>query len=216
MSLWTRLFVVIQIERTMDSSESSSDNEMETLQKYYQDPEPEEMIGSMLGKVFDEPSVPSAKKIKLDEETFQPVETEGMVVWEPLEEEIRKYLELEYTSEEIKAVVAKMSKKQQIQFKELENYFLLKYRQTGNMHPLYQEVRQIVKELCPSMPGNMQEAVVEVRAQLQAEAKLKDVCRQLNIPVPLTAVSSSVVFPTESSPRHKRDTSVQRNYHNTG
>ena len=145
----------------MDSSESSSDNEMETLQKYYQDQEPEETIGSMLGKVFDEPSEPSAKKIKLDEETFQPVETEGMVVWEPSEEEIRKYPELEYTSEEIKAVVTKMSKKQQIQ-----KYFLLKYQQTGNMCPLYQEVRQIVKEMCPLMPGNMQEAVVEARAQL--------------------------------------------------
>ena len=36
----------------MASSESSSDNEMETLQEYYQDPEPEEMIGSMLGKVL--------------------------------------------------------------------------------------------------------------------------------------------------------------------
>ena len=28
---------------------------------------------------------------------------------------------------------------------------------------------------------------------------MKDVCRQLNIPVPLTAVSPSLVFPTESS-----------------
>ena len=67
------------------------------------------------------------------------------------------------------------------------------------MCPLYQEVRQIMREVCPSMPGNMQEAVVEARAQLQAEAKLKDICRQLNIPVPLTAVSSSVVLPTKSS-----------------
>ena len=150
----------------MASSESSSDNEMETLQKYSQDPEPEETIGIMLGKVFDEPSELSAKRVKLDEKTFQPVETKGMVTWEPTEEEIRKYPELEYTSEEIKAVVTKMSKKQQIQFKELENYFLLKYRQTGNMRPLYQEVQQIVREMCPAMPGNMQEAVVEARAQL--------------------------------------------------
>ena len=124
----------------MASSESSSDNEMETLKEYYQDPEPKETIGSMLGKLFDEPSEPSAKKVKLNEETFQTVETKRMVTWEPTEEEIRKYLELEYTSEEIKAIVTKMSKKQQIQFKELENYFLLKYRQTGNMRPLYQEV----------------------------------------------------------------------------
>ena len=111
----------------MASSESSSDNEMETLHEYYQDPKPEETIGSMLGKVFNEPSELSVKKVKLDEETFQPIETEGMVAWEPSEEEIRKYPELEYISEEIKAVVAKMSKKQQIQFKELENCFLLKY-----------------------------------------------------------------------------------------
>ena len=199
----------------MASSESSSDYEMETLQEYYQDPEPEEMIGSMLDKVFDEPSELSAKKIKLDEETFQPIETEGMVAWEPSEEEIRKYPELEYTSEEIKAVVAKMSKKQQIQFKELENYFLLKYRQTGNMHPLYQEVRQFVREMCPSMPGNIQEAVVEVRAQLQAEAKLKDVCRQLNIPLPLTAV---VLFCSATNKIFlwKRVSSAQRNNYNTG
>ena len=67
------------------------------------------------------------------------------------------------------------------------------------MHPLYQEVRQIVREMCPSMPGNMQEAVVEARAQLQAEAKLKDICRQLNIPVPLTTISPSVVLPAKSS-----------------
>ena len=71
------------------------------------------------------------------------------------------------------------------------------------MRQLYQEVRQIVREMCPSMPGNMQEAVVEARAQLQAEAKLKDVCRQLNIPVPLTTASPSVVLPTKSSPGSK-------------
>ena len=183
----------------MASSESSSDNEMETLQEYYQNSEPEETIGSMLGKVFDEPSELNVKKIKLDEETFQLIETEGMVVWKTSEEEIRKYPELEYTSEDIKAIVTKMSKKQQIQFKELENYFLLKYRQTGNMCPLYQEVGQIMREMCPSMPGNMQEAVVKARAQLQAEAKLKDACRQLNIPVPLTTVSPFVVLPTKSS-----------------
>ena len=60
-----------------------------------------------------------------------------------------------------------------------------------------------MREMCPSMPGNMQEAVVEARAQLQAEVKLKDACRQLNIPVPLTAVSYSVVLLTGSSSKSK-------------
>ena len=161
----------------MASSESSSNNEMENLQEYYQEPEPEETIGSILGKIFNEPSEPLVKKAKLDEETFQPVETEGMTAWEPMEEKIRKHPEIEYTSEQVQAVVTKKSKKQEIQFKELESYFLLKYRQMGNMCPLYQEVRQIVMEMCPAIPGHMHEAVVEVRAQLQGEAKLKDVCK---------------------------------------
>ena len=47
------------------------------------------------------------------------------------------------------------------------------------------------------MPGNMQEAVIETRAQLQAEAKLKDICRQLNIPVPLTTVTPTVEMPAK-------------------
>ena len=111
----------------MSSLESSTDSDMEHLQDYYQEPEPEETIGSILGKVFDEPSEPLVKKAKLDKETFQPVETEGMRVLEPTEEEIRKHPELEYMSEQVKAVVAKMSKQQQIQFRELESYFLLKY-----------------------------------------------------------------------------------------
>ena len=120
-----QIFVIIQRKRIMASLEFSSDNEMEILQEYYQEPEPEETISSMLGKVFDEWIELIAKKVKLDEETFQLVETEGMTAWEPTKEEITKYPELEYTSEEIKAVVAKMSKKQQIQFKELETIFSL-------------------------------------------------------------------------------------------
>ena len=52
------------------------------------------------------------------------------------------------------------------------------------MQPLYVEVRNIVKEMCPSMPGQMQRAVVEAHAQLFAETKLKELCRQLGVPAP--------------------------------
>ena len=65
-----------------------------------------------------------------------------------------------------------------------EQYFLTRYRQTGNMQPLYVEVRNIVKEMCPSMLGLMQNAVVEARAQLLAETKLKELCKQLGVPAP--------------------------------
>ena len=52
------------------------------------------------------------------------------------------------------------------------------------MRPLYVEVRNIVREMCPSMPGQMQEAVVEARAQLLVEVKLRELCKQLGIPAP--------------------------------
>ena len=52
------------------------------------------------------------------------------------------------------------------------------------MKPLYVEVRNIVKEMCPSMPGQMQNAVMEARAQLLAEVKLKELCKQLGVPAP--------------------------------
>ena len=38
--------------------------------------------------------------------------------------------------------------------------------------------------MCPSMPGQMQDAVVEARAQLLAETKLKELCKQLGVPAP--------------------------------
>ena len=84
----------------------------------------------------------------------------------------------------MQAIVNKMDRAQKQEFCEYEQYFLTRYRQTGNMQPLYVEVRNIVKEMCPSMPGQMQSTVVEARAQLLAETKLKELCKQLGVPAP--------------------------------
>ena len=109
---------------------------------------------------------------KLDEEAFEPLVEQGGLPSIPTEEELIKYPELEYSSREVQAIVNKMDRVQKQEFREYEQYFLTRYRQTGNMQPLYVEVRNIVKEMCPSMPGQMQSAVVEARAQLLAETKL--------------------------------------------
>ena len=77
-----------------------------------------------------------------------------------------------------------MDKAQKQEFREYEQYFLTRYRQTGNIQPLYLEIRNIVKEMCPSMPGQMQDAVVEAQAQLLVETKLKELCEQLGVPTP--------------------------------
>ena len=106
---------------------------------------------------------------KLDEEAFEPLVEQGELPSIPTEEELVKYPELEYSSREVQAIVNKMDRAQKQEFREYEQYFLTRYRQTGNMQPLYVEVRNIVKEMCPSMPGQMQNAVVEARAQLIAE-----------------------------------------------
>ena len=100
----------------------------------------------------------------------------------PTEEELIKYPELEYSGWEVQAIVKKMDRVQKQEFHEYEQYFLTRYRQTGNMKPLYVEVRNIVREMCPSMPGQMQDVVVEAQAQLLAEVKLKELCKQLGVP----------------------------------
>ena len=120
----------------------------------------------------------------LDEEVFELLVKQGEMPSIPTEEELIKYPELEYSSREVQAIVNKMDKMQKQEFREYEQYFLTRYRQTGNMQPLYLEIRNIVKEMCPSMPGQMQDAVIEACAQLLAETKLKELCKQLGVPAP--------------------------------
>ena len=122
--------------------------------------------------------------VKLDEEAFEPLVEQGELPSIPTEEELIKYPELEYSSWEVQAIVNKMDRVQKQEFREYEQYFLTRYRQTGNIQPLYVKVRNMVKEMCPSMPGQMQSVVVEARAQLLAETKLKELCKLLGVPAP--------------------------------
>ena len=162
------------------------DTERKELCEYQPQPEDEATITSILGMVFpaEKEKEIMASPTKLDEEEFEPLVEEGELPSIPTEEELIKYPELEYSGREVQAIVKKMDRMQKQEFREYEQYFLTHYRQTGNMKPLYVEVRNIVREMCPSMPGQMQDAVVEARAQLLAEIKLKELCKQLGVPAP--------------------------------
>ena len=178
------------------------DTERKEMCEHHPQSEDEATISSILGAVFPAEkeeetastgAMSSAKldkegitisSAKLDEEEFEPLVGEGELPSIPTEEELIKYLELEYSGWEVQAIVNKMDRLQKQEFHEYEHYFLTRYRQTGNMQPLYVEVRNIVKEMCPSMLGQMQNAVVEARAQLLAEVKLKELCKQLGVPAP--------------------------------
>ena len=188
------------------------DTERGEMSEHHSQSEDDATISSILGTVFSVEkeeettvAVPSTKldeegiaissaksdeegitmfSAKLDEEAFEPLVEQGELPSIPTEEELIKYPELEYSSREVQAIVNKMDRAQKQEFREYEQYFLTRYRQTGNMQPLYMEVRNIVKEMCPSMPGQMQNAVVEARAQLLAETKLKELCKQLGVPAP--------------------------------
>ena len=188
------------------------DTEREEMSEHHSQSEDEATISSILGTVFSVEkeeettiTIPSTKldeegiavsstksdeegitmfSAKLDEEEFEPLVEEGELPSIPTEEELIKYPELEYSGREVQAIVNKMDRAQKQEFHEYEQYFLTCYRQTGYMQPLYVEVRNIVKEMCPSMPGQMQSTVVEARAQLLAEVKLKELCKQLGVPAP--------------------------------
>ena len=199
------------------------DTERGEVSAHHSQSEDEATISSILGTVFSDRSneeaitmfsdrsnregiaISSAKpdeegitmfSAKLDKEAFEPLVGQGEMPLIPTEEELVKYPELEYSSREVQAIVNKMDRAQKQEFREYEQYFLTRYRQTGNMQPLYVEVRNIVKEMCPSMPGQMQSAVVEARAQLLAETKLKELCKQLGVPA-LRYEPPSVVHPID-------------------
>ena len=201
---------------------SSSD---EDVQAYYEQGESEQTISSILGTVFtqmlggqeevsetDQP--PVVKKMCLDEETFEPVVKEGETPLVPTDEEIRIHPELEYTNEEVRQIVSQMSTEDRIQFKEFEQYFLTCYRQTGNIRRLSQEVQAIVKEMCPAMPGQLQEVVVKARAQLLLEARLKEICQKLNIPLP-AIVAPPAVHPVDEALLGKEAIPLERSVEDT-
>ena len=176
------------------------DTERGEMSEHHSQLEDEATISSILGTVFsvekeeettvtmfsDKPDEEGMTMFsaELDEEAFEPLVEQGELPPIPTEEELIKYPELEYSSREVQAIVNKMDRAQKQEFCEYEQYFLTRYRQTGNMQPLYVEVRNIVKEMCPSMPGQMQSMVVEACAQLLAETKLKELCKQLGVPAP--------------------------------
>ena len=147
------------------STEGQGDKEKE-IREYYTQPEDEATITSILGMVFPAKKEKEvvASPAKLDKVEFEPLVEERELPSIPTEEELVKYPELEYSGWEVQAIVKKMDKSQRQEFCEYEQYFLTRYRQTGNMRLLYVEVRNIVREMCPSMPGQMQDAVVEARA----------------------------------------------------
>ena len=186
------------------------DTERGEMSEHHSQSEDEATISSILGTVFSVEkeeettvTIPSTKlneegiavspaksdeegitmfSAKLDEEAFEPLVEQGEMPSVPTEEELIKYPELECSSREVQAIGNEMDRAQKQEFHEYEQYFLTRYRQTGNMKPLYVEVRNIVKDMCSSMPGQMQNAVVEARAQLLAEVKLKELCKQLGVP----------------------------------
>ena len=156
------------------------------MHEYCTQLEDEATITSILRVVFPaekEEEIVTAPT-KLDEVEFEPLVEEGELPSIPTEEELIKYPELEYSGREVQAIVKKMDKVQKQEFHEYEQYFLTRYRQTSNMRPLYVEVRNIVREMCTSMPGQMQDAIVEAQAQLLAEVKLKELCKQLGVLAP--------------------------------
>ena len=161
---------------------SHKEEEIREMQQYYKEPEEGATISGILGMVFP-PSKETEESVHLDEETFEPIEAEDLPGSRPTDEELEKYPELEYTTEEVQHIVSQMSRDQYREFKQYENYFLTRYRQTGNMMPLYMEVRGLVKQMCPAMPGQLQEAIVEAWVQLLAEARLKELSKQLGVPV---------------------------------
>ena len=103
------------------------DTERKEMCEHHPQPEDDDTITSILGMVFpaekEKETTGMAFPTKLDEEGFEPLVKEGELPSIPMEEELIKYPELEYSGREVQAIVNKMDRVQKQEFREYEQYF---------------------------------------------------------------------------------------------
>ena len=88
------------------------DTERKEMCEHHPQLEDEATISSILGTVFPagKEKDTMASSTKLDEEGFEPLVEEGELPSIPTEEELIKYPELEYSGQEVQAIVNKMDR----------------------------------------------------------------------------------------------------------
>ena len=82
------------------------------------------------------------------------------------------------TDEQVEEIFKEMSDKEKKNFFELREYHEADYRQKGEIRPLSEYIKQIVKWLKPGIPTESQEIHTMLREKLLAKARMKSELRE--------------------------------------
>ena len=86
---------------------------------------------------------------------------------------MEEFPELDFTDEQLKEAVSKLSKSDYEQYVQLRDQYLMQYRVTGRIQTFSDLVRNSLKDRYPGIPGAEVKAVLELRSQLEFEFKQK-------------------------------------------
>ena len=94
------------------------------------------------------------------------------------EKDRKENLEYFLMDEQVEEIFKEMSDKEKKNFIELREYQEADYRQKGEIRPLSEYVKQIVKWLKPGIPSESQEIQTMLREKLLAKARTKSEMRE--------------------------------------
>ena len=89
------------------------------------------------------------------------------------EKDVEEFPELDFTDEQLKEAVSKLSKPDYEQYVQLRDQYLMQYQVTGRIQTFSDLVRSSLKDRYPGIPGAEVKAVLELRSQLEFEFKQK-------------------------------------------
>ena len=111
---------------------------------------------------------------QFSEEHFSPILSSDEEDYDDYtEKDVEEFPELDFTDEQLKEAVSKLSKPDYKQYVQLRDQYLKPYRVTGSIQTFSDLVRSSLKDRYPGIPGSDVKAVLELRSQLEFEFKQK-------------------------------------------
>ena len=146
---------------------------------------------------------------RFSEEHFTPILSSDEEEYDDYtEKDVEEFPELDFTDEQLKEAVSKLSKTDYEQYVQLRDQYLMQYRVTGRIQTFSDLVRSSLKDRYPGIPGAEIKAVLELRSQLEFEFKQKKKDgEKLKDKGEVTTADTEIEVPTKHS---KKDQGVEK------
>ena len=119
---------------------------------------------------------------------------------------MEEFPELDFTDEQLKEAVSKLSRSDYEQYVQLRDQYLMQYRVTGRIQTFSDLVRSSLKDRYPGIPGADVKAVLELRSQLEFKQKKKD-GEKLKDKGEVTTADTEIEVPIKHS---KKDQGIEK------